>query len=428
MKKTILLLLLSVTSTFLWAQNAYIQVTGESGLSVFLNGRFKAKTTAEYNGCIIENVSPGKNTIKIVKDGYAPYEEVITISPGEVFAYKVKPFAKHIVTISEQGNKGETGKKVELETGKLLVQSVPINIKISMPAIEGVSDIPKTKDEWIADKIPAGNYTIQFSFNQKMIEKKLVIKKNEKTKVFVNLLSGEYKETYMSQSVVMEYVSIPAGTFIMGSAAAEDNMRSDELQHYVTLDAFKMSKYEVSFEQYDMFCELTGRPMVSDNGWGRGKMPVINVSWDDAAAFAAYVGARLPTEAEWEYACRAGTTTRYNTGNTLSTSQANYDGSYPYRNNPIGLNRQKTLTVGSFEPNAWGLYDMHGNVAEWCSDWYELYSASPQRNPRGAAFGTTRVYKGGSYLGIAGICRSAKRFSTKPDYRMNSTGFRVVTK
>lgn len=428
MKKTILLLLLSASTTFLWAQNAYIQVTGETGLSVYLNGRFKAKTTAEFNGCIIENVTPGKNTIKVVKDGYTPYEEVITLSPGEVFEYKVRPFAKHLVTISEQGNKAETVKKLEPETGKLLVQSVPINIRISMPAIEGVSDVPKTKDEWIADKLPAGNYKIRFSFNQKVIEKTLVINAKEKTKVFVNLLSGEYKETYLSQSVVMEYVSIPAGTFIMGSPASEDNMRSDEQQHYVTLDAFKMSKYEVSFEQYDMFCELTGRPMVSDNGWGRGKMPVINVTWFDATAFAAYVSARLPTEAEWEYACRAGTSTRFNTGNTLSTSQANFEGSYPYRNNPIGINRQKPLAVGSFEPNAWGLYDMHGNVAEWCSDWYGPYSSTAQRNPRGAGSGTVRVYKGGSYLSIAGASRSANRFSAEADYRMKSTGFRVVTK
>jgi hypothetical protein len=192
MKNTLLLLLLLLVSTSISAQNAYIQVNGEPGLSVFLNSQFKGKTTVEYSGYIIENVTPGKNTIKIVKEGYTPYEETITVKTGEVFAYKVKPFTKNAVYISEQGNSGQTDKKATIETGKLIVQSVPIEIKITMPDIEGVTNSPKTKDKWLADQISTGSYEITFTFGQKVITKTVAIEKDQVTSVFVNMLSGEF--------------------------------------------------------------------------------------------------------------------------------------------------------------------------------------------------------------------------------------------
>jgi len=216
-------------------------------------------------------------------------------------------------------------------------------------------------------------------------------------------------------------VSIPSGTFTMGSPISEVNRGDNETQHKVTLSSFKMSKYEVTFEQYDTYCNATGHKKPVDEGWGRGNRPVINVSWEDATAFAEWMECRLPTEAEWEYAARAGTTTPFNTGNNLTTSQANYDGNYPYNNS------EKTLPVGSFAPNARGLYDMHGNVWEWCSDWYGDYSTSAQTNPKGESSGSIRVLRGGSWRNDASYCRTANRNRSTPGFRRNDVGFRLVS-
>lgn len=219
----------------------------------------------------------------------------------------------------------------------------------------------------------------------------------------------------------VKWIDIPAGIFVMGSPT-----RSDETQHRVTFNSFKMSKYEVTFDQYDAFCEATGLNKPEDNGWGRGKRPVINVSWHDATAFAEWMGCRLPTEAEWEYTCLAGTTTPFNTGTCLDITQANYNGNFPYTGCSKGDYRQKTMPVGSFYPNAWVLYDMHGNVYEWCSDWYGPYPTKAQTNPIGPSSGSGRVIRGGSWLGDAYFCRSACRNYLNPGTRNNSVGFRLV--
>lgn len=232
-------------------------------------------------------------------------------------------------------------------------------------------------------------------------------------------VSSDYTLTANGVSIAM--VSIPGGTFTMGSPASEVDRDGwyDETQHQVTLSAFRMSKFEVTFDQYDAFCVATDRSKPRAKCWARGSRPVINVSWHDATAFARWMGCRLPTEAEWEYACRAGTTTPFNTGNNLTTDQAN-----------CCWEKKKTMPVGSYPPNGWGLYDMHGNVSEWCRDWYGAYPTGAQTNPQGPVSGSERVARGGSFVPYALLLydiRSAYRNGIRPDYSGDSLGFRLVS-
>ena len=247
---------------------------------------------------------------------------------------------------------------------------------------------------------------------------------NEKTTAYGNEVSFTTSNTNTMINGV-EFVNIPSGTFTMGSPSNEVDRSSSEQQHQVTLSAFKMSKNEITFTQYDAFCDATGRTK-PDDYWGRGNRPVINVSWNDAKAFADWMGCRLPTEAEWEYACRAGTTTPFNSGNNLTTNQANYNGNYPYNGNQTGVYLGKTQSVGSYPSNAWGLNDMHGNVWEWCSDWHDDYGTGSQTNPTGPSAGSYRVYRGGGWGFNAQYCRSSKRGGYYPSYSINSLGFRLV--
>ena len=223
----------------------------------------------------------------------------------------------------------------------------------------------------------------------------------------------------------IEFVDIPGGIFIMGSPVTEQGRKDDEIQHKVTLSAFRMSKYSITFEQYDVFCEATGR----EKPWGfkRGNLPVSQVTWYDAKAFAEWMGCRLPTEAEWEYAARANTTTPYYTGECLTSEQANFNGKEPYLNCEQGKFRKEALSVGSFSPNAFGLYDMHGNIWEWTNDWYGEYDTDDKLNPKGPDAGAKKVDRGGGFYDPAWRCRSAYRGGgTPPGNKGAGDSFRIV--
>ncbi|MEA1896891.1 MAG: SUMF1/EgtB/PvdO family nonheme iron enzyme [Bacteroidota bacterium] len=225
---------------------------------------------------------------------------------------------------------------------------------------------------------------------------------------------------------VIEFVDIPAGTFTMGSPIVEKERKDDEIQHEVSLSAFKMSKYCVTVEQYNLFCTATGRKKPWYGRSSGGKMPVSQVNWYDANAFAEWMGCRLPTEAEFEYATRANTTTPYYTGDCLRTDQANFNGKDPYTNCVKGTNRKTAIPVGSFSANAFGLYDMHGNMVEWCSGWYGEYNIDENINPKGPETGEIKVVRGGGFWNPGWRCRSACRVGDPPGNRGAGLSFRLV--
>ncbi len=233
-----------------------------------------------------------------------------------------------------------------------------------------------------------------------------------------------------------EMVAIRAGTFRMGSPPGEDGRDGDEgPQHRVRIaKPFALGRYPVTFEEYDHFTEVTGRERVSDRGWGRGRRPVINVDVEDAEDYLAWLSEltgrtyRLPSEAEWEYACRAQSTTPFWTGETISTDQANYDGNLPYGAGKKGQYREQTTEVGSFPANPYGLFDMHGNVWEWCADrWHDDYEGAPSDgSARLDGKNTQRVLRGGSWVDSARLLRSAGRDAITPDDRSVEIGFRCA--
>jgi len=235
----------------------------------------------------------------------------------------------------------------------------------------------------------------------------------------------------ITNSIGMKFVYIQPGSFMMGSPESEPKRDDDEKQHKVRLTkGFHMQTTEVTQGQW--------KAVMGSNPSGfkdcGNDCPVEQVSWNDVQKFIKKLNKkeksdkyRLPTEAEWEYAARAGTSTAFSFGKCLSTDQANYDGRYPLKNCPKGEYRRKTLPVASFAPNAWGLHDMHGNVWEWCQDWYgEDYPSGAVTDPGGPSTGSVRVLRGGSWRNGAGYCRAAVRYRDTPDVRFRSIGFRLV--
>ena len=255
-------------------------------------------------------------------------------------------------------------------------------------------------------------------------------------------------------------VEIPGGTFLMGNIDSETDQVRKEYQrvgrnledaskysrwevpqHSVSVPAFYMGKYEVTQAQWRAVSRLpkVNRDLAIDPSTFKGDtLPVEGVSWEDGVEFCARLSLatgrayRLPTEAEWEYACRGGMSTTFSLGDTITPELVNYNGFYPYGSAAKGTYRQKTTTVGSVGyPNAFGLYDMHGNVWEWCMDlWHESYNRAPADGSSWERGGdaSLRVLRGGSWMSFAGDCRSAYRVNASPDARFNYFGFRVVAR
>ncbi len=237
------------------------------------------------------------------------------------------------------------------------------------------------------------------------------------------------QEFSLGKGVTMKLVLVPAGSFKMGSPTDEVGREDTELLHRVELSRpFYMGAFEVTQAQYEAVLG-EGR---NTSKWKEQRNPVETVSWTDALEFCQAMShqikrtVRLPTEAEWEYACRAGTATPFYFGETIDTEQANYDGDTVYGKGKPGTDRERTMHVGSFSPNPWGLYDTHGNVWEWCHDWHAGYPSEAVKDPKGPGFGNRRVQRGGSWYSTAEDCRSAHRDLDKPGDRESKYGFRVV--
>jgi formylglycine-generating enzyme required for sulfatase activity len=252
---------------------------------------------------------------------------------------------------------------------------------------------------------------------------------------------AQYFTEDLGNGITLEMVAIPGGTFMMGAPKNEKDSRDSERpQHQVTVQPFFMGKYAVTQAQWRAVAALpqVNKELDPNPSYFKGDdRPVERISWYDALELCARLNFkinftagrdyRLPSEAEWEYACRAGTTTPFYFGETITTDLANYNGNYTYGNAPQGESREETTTVGSFPPNAFGLYDMHGNVWEWCADtWHENYEGAPKDASAWINDNDNRVLRGGSWFDYPGFCRSPCRVSFDAGGRFSDDGFRVV--
>jgi len=260
----------------------------------------------------------------------------------------------------------------------------------------------------------------------------------------------------LGHQVKLDMVYIPGGIFTMGAPASEESSGDDERpQHLVVIPPFCMGKYPITQVQWLLVANL---PKIeidlnpNPSHFKGNNRPVESISWYDAVEFCARLSKktgrsyRLPSEAEWEYACRAGTETPFYFGSTITTNQANYDDNSTYGNSPKGQYRKQTTDVGSFPANALGLYDLHGNVWEWCADpWHDNYSGAPgdgrlwdeknndNRYQNYLSLGKKvknddrfRVLRGSSWSFLPGFCRSATRYGFDPGDWDNDIGFRAV--
>ncbi len=295
-------------------------------------------------------------------------------------------------------------------------------------------------------------------------------------KMWVDIKAGEEKRLNVqltsvkdefANSIGMKFALINPGIFMMGSPDSKDRNNDDEKMHRVTIkDAYYMQITEVTVGQFRTFVEATGYKTQGEEKGGcwirtkkgalkksrksswknpgsweternsqTSKHPVTCVSWNDARAFARWLSKKdgisytLPREAQWENACRAGTRSPFSYGLCLSTDQANYGGlgtDFQECDSAFKTNWQMSIKVASLTPNSWGLYDMHGNVSEWCRDWYDRYPSGDATDPKGPSFGAERVMRGGHWFNMADGCRSAKRMKLKPDFASDALGFRLI--
>jgi iron(II)-dependent oxidoreductase len=251
-----------------------------------------------------------------------------------------------------------------------------------------------------------------------------------RNRILLILLFSWFSSLSLNEADFDRMAFIPSGWFLLGS---EEGNMDEKPVHPVRLDGFYLDRTEVTVAQFRKFCESTGREMITQPNWSRDDHPVVNVSYDDSIAYAQWAGKRLPSEAEWEYAARGGFVQKKfpwgdqepdgNRGNfadkniDLRWADKGADDKNPY-----------TSPVGIYPPNGYGLYDMDGNVSEWCSDWYSdhYYTVSPKQNPQGPVSGSLHVIRGGSWFDYSWFSRCAHRINVRSEARGFFYGFRCA--
>ncbi|MEG4812689.1 formylglycine-generating enzyme family protein [Microcoleus sp. F8-D3] len=322
-----------------------------------------------------------------------------------------------IAALSEAVRYGEAGLDLIIRG----LQDESMQVKLAAYSLLKDRDDLKLKPHFPQDYLP--------TFDFEVITVDVTGKENSRSKSFARFFPED-----LGNGIVLEMVYIPGGTFMMGSPNDEAGREDDESpQHQVTVPAFFAGKYPITQAQWEA---VMGKNPSWFLSWfiDYKKLPVECVWWNIAVEFCGKLSQktgkkyRLLSEAEWEYACRAGTSTPFHFGETITPELVNYQGDYPYAKAPTGLWRRETTDVGSLPPNAFGLYNMHGNVWEWCSDrWHDSYNGAPTDGSSWEA-GTEhcRVLRGGSWLDSAVNSRSANRSKNPAQVRGEDIGFRVA--
>lgn len=317
----------------------------------------------------------------------------------------VQPLNMSFNLLSKESVIGEKGELVFSRTGNYIIPGGEYQVKLVMADGRRFSYRPTTKF------VAGMEYVLNLSVDDEEMSVALSVQRwgaNESMTLSL--------EKVVPEKPVFDWIKIEPGKFKMGGNSSKDDDIEKPVHEVVISKAFYLSAYLVTFEQYDMFCDATGRTKPDDEGWGRGKRPVINVNWQDAHDFCEWAGVKLPTEAQWEYACRAGTNSRRYWGDGINKDRCNY-------NWEVG----KTTEVGLYAANPWGLYDMLGNVWEWCSDWFGKYSAELQTDPCGPSSGDRKVYRGASWLSVTEEITCSRRGAFTPHHKYKNVGFRIMT-
>ena len=386
----------------------------------------------------------GPRTVQLIGQGYSGATVTNALSFGPEIQNNVwQPLSAHDFTITVVAHLGSTNLAPQCAQPDQYRLEVLRADKSTMPGVQWDGTLPGTLSTVFSNHLDAAAYTFHIPAGETATN--MVVR--------VSSLMAPDLRHEVSQGVVQllgrasnapVLVDIPAGTFIMGSPATEaERFTCEGPQTTVTISySFKMAKYAVTQGQY--------KSVVGSNPSyfsGVADRPVEQVSWSDATNYcflltrleqqAGFLPAnwayRLPTEAEREYACRAGTTTAFHYGPALRSAMANFNGRYEYdatlgtTNNPNGIFAGTPEVVGSYAPNDWGLCDMHGNVWEWCFDsWSSSLPGGSVTNPSGPPPGPDRMIRGGAWYDNGSFCRSAFRLCSAPSYRGNDTGFRMV--